>query len=88
MGRFSISLRQAIMNEEWGIRNEEFIKCYLIEAIGTIGAIRLIEAIGTIEAIRLIEAIGTIETIYIFYKKANCALCIMHYALCKDNTFF
>jgi hypothetical protein len=62
------------------MRNEEFIKCYLIEAIGTIGAIRLIEAIGTIETIRLIGAIGTIEAIYIFIRSliVHYALCIMH----------
>jgi hypothetical protein len=60
------------------MRNEEFIKCYLIEAIGIIEAIELIEAIGrTIEAIELIGAIRTIETIYIFIRRL-----IVHYALC------
>jgi hypothetical protein len=55
------------------MRNEEFIKCYLIEAIGLIGAI------GIIEAIELIGAIGTIETIYIFIRRliVHCALCIV-----------
>jgi hypothetical protein len=53
------------------MRNEEFIKCYLIEAI------------GIIEAIELIGAIRAIETIYIFIIRL-----IVHYALCKDNTFF
>ena len=65
------------------MRNEEFIKCYLIETIGTIEAIRLIEAIGIIEAIELIGAIRTIEAIDIFIRRliVHCALCIVNYAL-------
>ena len=43
------------------MRNEEFIKCYLIEAIGTIGAIRLIGAIY----------------IFIRRLIVHCALCIV-----------